>query len=420
MKQKTIWFFHHYATPLTMSGMGRPAKFSRHLQEAGLRVTVFAASFLHYSSENLINNNQLYVKNTETETPFVFVKTRSYVNSGKARIINMFQFYWNLRKTVKELLKNGTEKPDVIIASSPHPLTMIAGIKIAKRLNVPCICEVRDFWPEVFFFGGRLKEKSLIGRLLVAGEHWIYRNADAMIFLKEGDITYITDHHWEKDVSLKKCHYINNGIDYYEFRDTIQTSEIHDTDLESDLFKIIYVGAIRPVNNIDMVLDAAKELASEKDIVFLIYGNGNMLPHLQERIATERITNVKLKGYVPKSSVPYILSKASVNLLNYSSKEYNWSRGNSSNKLFEYMASGKPILSNVKMGYCLLKKYHCGISVENDSLEEYVRCIRYIKSMSSETYEELCQNALKAAKLFDYRKLTNDLLQVINSVCSDS
>ena len=418
MKQKRIWFFHHYATPLTMSGMGRPALFSRHLQEAGHEVTVFAASYQHYSSENLINDNQLYIWNKETETPFIFIKTRAYVNSGKERVINMVQFYLNLKKTVNELLKNGMEKPDVIIASSPHPLTMLAGINIAKKLKVPCICEVRDFWPEVFFFGGRLKANSILGRLLTAGEHWIYRHADAMIFLKEGDVTYITDHHWENDVPIKKCHYINNGIEFDEFRDRIKSSCIQDPDLESDKFKIVYTGAIRPVNNVDMILDAAKLLASEKDIVFLIYGSGNMLSHLQERIETEKIQNVLLKGYVSKSAIPYILSRASINLLNYSSKEYNWSRGNSSNKLFEYMASGKPILSNVRMGYCLLKKYNCGISVENDTLEEYVRCIRLIKSMSPDAYEELCRNALKAAEDFDYKKNTDKLLNVIDSVCN--
>ena len=76
---------------------------------------------------------------------------------------------------------------------------------------------------------------------------------------------------------------------------------------------------------------------------------------LEKRIAEEGLTNIKMKGFVNKQFIPYILSKSSVNILNYSNTQYNWSRGNSSNKLFEYMASGKPIISTVKMGYSIIE-----------------------------------------------------------------
>ncbi len=79
------------------------------------------------------------------------------------------------------------------------------------------------------------------------------------------------------------------------------------------------------------------------------------------RVENENLDNVKMKGFVNKKYIPYILSKSSVNILNYSQTQYNWSRGNSSNKLFEYMASGKPMISTVKMGYSIIEKYKCGI-----------------------------------------------------------
>jgi len=37
-------------------------------------------------------------------------------------------------------------------------------------------------------------------------------------------------------------------------------------------------------------------------------------------------------------------------MLNYSDKKYNWTRGNSSNKLFEYLASGKPVVMHKLAG----------------------------------------------------------------------
>lgn len=421
MEAKNIWYFHHYATPKNMSGMSRPSSFAEHLQKQGNHVVVFAASFLHYSSKNLISDSSLYLENNETSVPFVFVNTPDYVNSGKARIINMLKFYWNLKKTVKEYLKHHP-KPDVIVASSPHPLTMVAGIQIAKKLRIPCICEVRDFWPEVFFYGKVLKEKSIPGRLLLAGEKWIYKKADAIVFLKEGDVNYILDRKWDREqhggcVALSKCHYINNGIDYQDFLRQISENQYADPDLDNGKFKVIYAGAIRPVNNVGNILDCAKILRDDPDFEFLIYGSGNMEEPLRKRISDESIENVKMKGYIQKQFIPYILSKSSVNLLNYSGSEYNWSRGNSSNKLFEYMASGKPVVSNIQMGYCILKKYNCGFSTEESTPEALAETLRMIKTLPPEEYEKLCGNAKRGAMDFDFSILTERLLQVIEKVC---
>ena len=422
MDQKNIWYFHHYATPETMSGMSRPSSFGKHLQKAGHRITVFAASFMHYSGENLIAGRELYVTNHDTEVPFVFVRTRGYANSGKARMYNMIQFCINLQKTARRYAREDG-RPDVIIASSPHPLTLLAGIRVAKHFGIPCICEIRDFWPEVFFFGGRLKKNSLLGRLLLAGERWIYRHADGLVFLKEGDVNYLHENGWDSDsphgdIPLSKCHYINNGIDFDKFRGDIADCIFADPDLETPKFRIIYTGAIRPVNNIDNILDAAKLLRDYPDIEFLVYGNGNLVDAMKERIEREEIGNVKMKGAVPKKYIPYILSRSSVNLLNYSATEYNWNRGNSSNKLFEYMASGKPVISTVQMGYCIIRKYECGISVRECTPAGLAEAILTIRALSEAEYRRYCENALFGARQFDFGTLTEQLLKVIEQVSS--
>ncbi|CAM4161343.1 glycosyltransferase family 4 protein [Lederbergia lenta] len=418
---KNIWIFHHYATPPTMNGFIRPFNFGLNLKNSGYKVTVFSASYLHFSDINLIEDGSLFTLNNETEIPFVFVNTPTSANKGIKRVLNMLQYYKNLFKTVKKYSKN-RGKPDLIIASSPHPLAMVAGIKIAKKYGVPCICEIRDFWPEVFFMGGSLKEKSFLGKLLLKGEYWIYKKADALIFLKEGDTDYLKDRMWTKekggDLDLKKCHYINNGVDIQAFKQEINNQVIEDQDLINSKFKVVYTGAIRPVNNVGNILDAAKILKGHNNIQFLIYGDGNQLEILKKRVHDEGLRNVKFKGYVDKQYIPYVLSKSSVNILNYSQSKYNWSRGNSSNKMFEYMASGKPIISTVIMGYCPLKKYNCGISVETDKPEDLAKAIMQIYDMPKESYIQMSENAKLGAEDFDYKKLTKKLITVMENVIS--
>ncbi|NLM44751.1 MAG: glycosyltransferase family 4 protein [Clostridiales bacterium] len=418
---KNIWIFHHYATPPTINGFTRPYSFGIHLKNMGYDITVFASSYIHLSDYNLITNNVSYIENMDTEIPFVFVNTPPSSNGYFKRIINMFAFYRRLFKVTTSYMKNHA-KPDIIIASSPHPLTMIAGLQIAKKLHIPCICEVRDFWPEVFFMGGQLKKESFLGKLLIKGEHWIYKNADALIFLKEGDVTYITDHHWAieqgGDIDLNKCYYINNGVDLESFDKQAVENILEDPDLISGKFNVVCTGTIRPVNNVGNILDAAALLKEYTDIQFLIFGDGNELEKLKQRVVDEGLSNVKLKGYVEKKYIPFILSKAKVNILNYSQSKYNWSRGNSSNKLFEYMASGKPIISTVKMGYNILDKYRCGLSLKKDTPEELAKCILEVRDMPRYKYDRMCINARKGASHFDYKILSNKLHKVIDFALS--
>jgi glycosyltransferase involved in cell wall biosynthesis len=417
--KKNVWLFHSYATPPTMSGLVRPYEFSKQLKIKGYKSTVFASAFLHYTGENLIEDNKKYLEHLDSGVRFIFVRSSEYKDNGLFRVLNMLSFAYNLNSVAKALLQKG-EKPDVIYASSPHPLTMVAGIKIAHKLKIPCICEVRDLWPDVIFSVGKVKKESILGKILLAGEHWIYKKADALVFLKEGDIGYLKEKKWALEqggeIDLNNCFYINNGVDSEEFIKNIAENHFADEDLDDGSFKVVYTGAIRTLNNVEFLLDAAKFLKKIQNIKFLIYGTGDQIDLLKQKIITEGLTNVKMKGYVARKYMPYILSKASVNILNYSQSLYNWTRGNSSNKLFEYMASGKPIISTVKMGYCLLEKYQCGISLEKSAPEELARAILEVYDMPQKRYDQMCQNAQAGAKNFDYKILTAKLIEVLENV----
>ncbi|MBR2336973.1 MAG: glycosyltransferase family 4 protein [Clostridia bacterium] len=412
-----IWYLHHYATPSSIAGLHRPFEFGKYFLEEGNKLTVFSSSYLHYADKNMITDEKgLYIEKNYDGIDTVFVKTCGY-GSGVQRVKNMAQFYLRLKKVARAYLKTH-DKPDVIIASSPHPLTMMAGLKIAKKLGVPCICEVRDFWPEVFFTGGKLKEKGLIGRILLAGEKSIYKRSDALVFLKEGDHTYIDEHKWGLEdggpINKAKCFYINNGVDVKKFDLRKEENQVADDDLDDSIFSVVYCGAIRPVNNVGLLLDAAKHV--DKDVRILIYGNGNCVDELKERINKENLTAVKMKGYIDNKFIPYVLSKSKVNVLNYSAEKYNWSRGNSSNKMFEYLASGKPIISTVKMGYDILEANSCGLSTEKCDGENIAKLINQIKNLSSQEYDQMCVNARKVALEYDMPILAKKYLTAIQSV----
>ena len=418
-----IWLLNHYASNMYRDRAGRHYWFANQLIKRGYDVTVFCASTYLNGDYAVELRKDVFTVKMQDSIPFVFVKTLSSKGNGIDRIRNMGLFYKNLFPATKVYTKKHG-KPDVIVASSVHPLTMIAGIKIAKKMKIPCICEIRDLWPEAIFQFGKAKEKSLLGKVLIKGEHWIYRKADALIFTKEGDTDYLKERKWTTeqggDIDISKCHYINNGVDIAACVERSKTMILDDDDLNDDSkFNVTYVGTIRPVNNVGNLLDAAKLLKRNggyDDVQFLIYGDGNQLSELRERVEKEHLSTVKLKGFVNRQYVPYILSRSSVNMLNYSQGQYNWTRGNSSNKLFEYMASGKPIISTVHMGYSIIKRYNCGVELNEDTPEALAEQIVRFHDMSQEERDSIGYNASEGAKDFDFQVLTDRLIDVIDSV----
>ena len=80
------------------------------------------------------------------------------------------------------------------------------------------------------------------------------------------------------------------------------------------------------------------------------------------------------------------------------------------------MASGKPIISTVRMGYSIINRYHCGIELEEDTPESLAEHIIRFHDMDEIEYREIGRNAREGAKDFDFCILTDKLIKVIESV----
>ena len=414
--KRTIWIFNHYATGMYMTQSGRHYWFAENLMKNGYEPHVFCSNIRHNSKDIIEVEKGKSVTKKVNDIPFTFVKTSNYTKNGTSRIKNMLTFYKKIIFVARNYAKeNG--KPDVILASSVHPLTLVAGIKLAKEFGVPCICEVRDLWPESIVAYGSLKRNSFIARLLYRGEKWIYKKADSIIMTWEGGQDYIKDQKWDNQINLDKVKHINNGVVIKEFDKNSEQYKVIDYDLDNKAYKnIVYTGSIRKVNNIGLLLDAAKliENQGEEDIRFLIYGDGDERKTLETRCETEGINNVIFKGRVEKRYIPSILKKSYANILHNSSTSLD-KYGQSQNKFFEYLAAGKCIIQTYTTGYSICEKYNCGISVSVQNANNIANVI--IQTSKEETNNSLMgKNAREAACDYDFAVLTEKLITIIEEV----
>lgn len=415
--KKNVWILNHYATDMGNDRGGRHYYFAEKLKKEGYEPVIICASSVHKSDKNFIEDSKKIKIKYYENVPFIFLKTNNYTGNGRDRIKNMFQYFWQVLRNYKKI-EEVFGKPDVIIGSSVHPLACLAALIIGKKYKIKKIIEIRDLWPETLLMMGIVKEKTLLSWLLYKGEKYLYKKADNIIFTMEGGKQYIIDKGWEKDIDLSKIYHINNGVDLARFRELEKNSFI-DKDLDSDKFKVIYTGTIAKFNNLEKIIKVFERLDNDKNIVFLIYGDGEDKVRLENYCKEKELSNIKFKGRVSKSKIPWILSKADLLLLNYinedKNKKYSIFRyGVSFNKLFEYLASGNLILQTMDNDYNLLKQNAVGRVLKDDcSIEEIKDEILNLKNLSIDKKKENYIKSQNLIEKYDFKNLTSKLIKII-------
>ena len=411
MDKKTVWLVSHYAMPPHLEVRIKTLMYAKILQERGYKVILITASTIHNNDINLIEDKSLYIEKEYEGLKFIHIRCSNYKGSGLKRIVNLYQFQSRFNNVMKHF-----ELPDIIVADV-NCINYRGILKFAKKNKVPFVSEIRDLWPLSIVEYKNISEKNPIIKYLYLQEKRMYKLSDALIFSMEGGRQYIIDKKWQNKVNLDKIFNINNGIDTALQEKQKKEFTVEDEDLSSDKFKVVYTGSIREANSVDKIVKAAEILKNQKDIQFLIYGDGDLKKELEEYCLKNKLENIKFKGRVKKEYLPFIISKCSLCILTYKNVQA-WKYGGSQNKLFDYMISGKPVVSNIKMNYSLIERYKCGIEIGSDNPEDISKSIKQIYELPKEEYNQMCINAQNGAKDFDFEKLTDKFEQVINYACS--
>lgn len=412
---KRIWILEHYSAPETLGHFTRQTNFCKYLTRMGYEVLIFSASTIHNSELNVTEPGKPYVVREYPDgVRFVHIRCRPYKGNGMARILNMLDFYFGLKKAVRDF-----EKPDVIYASMPHFFTCVRGLQLAKRYRIPCVCEARDLWPESFVAYGIVGSHNPVLWLLYGLEKWIYKKADALVFTWAGGGKYISDKGWSRaqggPVDMEKIFYINNGVDLALFDEQCAAYPADDPDLcDPSKIKLVYTGSIRAVNNLGIIVEAADILRAqgrENKASFIIYGDGDERETLQSDCTARGLGNVLFKGRTEKKKIPGITRKADVCLLHNTSTSLN-QYGQSQNKFFEYMASGHGILQTYPTAYSPIVEKHCGIMLETQSASAIADAVEDILEGRYDL-AKMGENAREAAEDYDFCVLTEKMVKAM-------
>lgn len=411
-KIRNIWLVNKYAMPPQYESRLRTIKFAHYLQQKGFEVTIFGCSIMHNMNIDLINDGSLFIERQYDDLKFVHVKSSQYGNAaGIKRIWSEILFHYNLVKVMRRL-----PKAELIVATT-DALISNPVMDYARNNGIKYIKEVLDMWPDIFIDMGLISAKNPAMKYLWYRAKKNFAEADASVFSLTECFDYFRDKGWDKEsggpIDLKKIFYINNGVDLKDFNKWKSENVLNDPDLTSEKKRIIYLGSIRLVNNVTQLVKAAEKLQDIKDVEFLIYGDGDDRDMLIKYCNDHSLNNIKFKAkWTEPKYVPYILSQSYINVLNYINADFA-KYGISSSKMFQYMASGKPIVCNISLPHCPITLNNIGIAHDMKDEIDYASAIRTLLELPKEEYASMCERAKKAVSMYDYEYLTDKMIDVV-------
>ena len=330
---------NQYGLPAGASGITRHGDLGAELVRRGHDVTVIAARFNYLTRASGAAGAS--ANESHSGVRFRWLDTGSYRTNDRQRLRSMLSF--TLRSIWSGLRLH--PRPDVIMASSPHLLVGLSGLVLARRYRVPLVFEIRDLWPSALVDLGAIRRGGLAHRALELLERLCYRLADRIVIVPPHADLRVR----EMGSDPRRCVHIANASDL----DAGVSAPVPDT-LEAIFAAcgrreiLMYAGAQGVSNGLEVVLDALDHLRSTDPTTYerlavVLIGDGGRHDELV-REATER-GHPQLYFHPPidKAAMPGALTRATLLLVAFANADV-YRYGLSPNKLFDYLAAGRPVL----------------------------------------------------------------------------
>lgn len=371
---------NHYAALPDRSAGTRHHDLAARIRQRGIATTIFAAGFSHFTlREERIRGLAIRRSEVVDGVRFVWVRTTPYRTNGALRLLNMLSYVGAVL-----IARVGIRRPDVVIGSSVHPFAALAGLMVARRHRVPFVYEIRDLWPQTLIEMGAISPGGPAARVMRAIERLLVRRAAAVVGLLPGLDEYLRG----QSMTPRRLVYIPNGATPWP-----ASPAMPPPDLEAALrgwredgsLVFGYVGAHGAANGLDTMVEAAARLramgASRCRLVLV--GDGPEKPRLMAMARRLELDNLMFADPVAKRAVPGLLGLLDVGLFHLRPNAV-FRYGISSNKLFDYLAGGLPVISACTTAYDPVAIAGAGVSIVPDDASALAEAMVSMAALSAD------------------------------------
>ncbi|NSW94486.1 MAG: glycosyltransferase family 4 protein [Bacteroidales bacterium] len=352
---KKVLIITYYWPPGGGAGVQRWLKFASYLPESGWEPVILTVDpgsavypVIDESLENEVPESLKIYKTPATDYYRLFYRDKARVPSAGfankkddsvagrlSRFIrgNLFipdpRIGWNkfAFKKACEIVKE--EKINIVITTSPPHSTQLTGLKLKKRLpELTWIADLRDPWTDIYYYK-LFYPTPVAKRIDQCLEKRVLRTADRIIAVSPTLKTLFA-----RKAPSAMIDVITNGYDTSDF--------INIKPETPEKLTMTYTGTMSEAYPVDGLLEVLQKMRTS-GTDFLVRFVGTVNEKLKKKIilkAGER--NTEFVSHVSHSEAIKFMSGSTVLLLVI--PHYRHNRLIITGKLFEYLASGKPVL----------------------------------------------------------------------------
>ena len=306
-------------------------------------------------------------------TPWGFIRRLHPFPTDKSNIVARalgFAGFTSLATVGGMVLPDGFD-PDVVLAMSP-PLTLgLAGWVCARRHRVPLVFNIQDVFPDVAVEVGAITNAKVIA-LARALERFCYRRSDAVTVLSE-DLRQnlaakLAGHRPER------VHVIPNFVLSDQIVDGERDNSYRREFGLGDRTVVMYAGNLGYSQSVELLIEAARSMADDPSVVFVINGGGSRRADLMDLAAG--LDNVVFVGLQPKERLPEVLAAADIHCVLLGA---GLGRSSVPSKLYSILAASRPAVASIDRGTeveRVLIAADAGIAVAPDDDEAFLAALR--------------------------------------------
>ncbi|WP_099354711.1 glycosyltransferase family 4 protein [Fredinandcohnia onubensis] len=282
-------------------------------------------------------------------------------------------------------LKYYKKQKDIDVAFLQSCNTAIFHLLLLKLfIRKPVVFNVQDIFPLNALMVGKLSEKSPIFKVVRFLQRSAYKMADKIITISFDMKKTLENEKVNKD----KINVIYNWSYSDELIDIQNKSNkfIKENNIEDSHYKVVYAGNIGEVQNIDIIMVAAKLLKEIREIRFYIIGEGVQKEKYLKYAKDNNLENVLFYPMQPPEYAPHIYSMADINIIPLSKGIIKTALPS---KTATCLSCGKPIIACVDLDSEFSKMIDsldkCSVVDSNDEMglakcimEKYENSIRGI------------------------------------------
>ena len=253
-------------------------------------------------------------ENSSVENDSLNINYIKIVNANvrKSDFIGRYIASMRYANKIKTVLKQLSFTVDSVFIQSNNTIFAFAdSVRSILGKNVNIIYNAQDLFPDNLALTPSLRKFHIAVPFFRYLQKIGYKKVNSIITISEDMKEIISTYGIDKGkikVAYNWCY--NDEVPYVESGDV----SILGDDTEGH-FNIVYSGNVGVVQNVDFVIDVAKQMKAEPVYRFVIIGRGAYLEKIKTRCYEEEIDNVIFLNWLPENKASLVYSAADINFI---------------------------------------------------------------------------------------------------------